>query len=187
MYEKELKSITKNGFLVPILVREKDDAFEIIDGEHRWKAGKALGMSEIPVNNLGVVKDSDAKTLTVLLNEIRGKAESGLMADLMKDLEGELGRLNLEDIMPFASFELDNLLDTAGLDFDIKDDPDGGLDAEGFRRVSYNLPEGVADQLEAQVKRFKQWLHPDDNPKDVSPVQAIEAMCQHLSQIEHLG
>jgi ParB/RepB/Spo0J family partition protein len=41
------RSITDDGFTSPILVQEKTR--EIVDGEHRWRAAKALGYTEIPV------------------------------------------------------------------------------------------------------------------------------------------
>ena len=42
-------SIKQYGMLQPILVTPKDDFYEIIAGERRWRAAKLAGLTEIPV------------------------------------------------------------------------------------------------------------------------------------------
>ena len=42
-------SIKQYGMLQPILVTPKDDFYEIIAGERRWRAAKMAGIKEIPV------------------------------------------------------------------------------------------------------------------------------------------
>ena len=42
-------SIKTYGIINPILVRKKDDKYEIIAGERRFRAAKLLGLTEIPV------------------------------------------------------------------------------------------------------------------------------------------
>ena len=41
-------SIKQYGMLQPILVTPKDDFYEIIAGERRWRAAKAAGLKEVP-------------------------------------------------------------------------------------------------------------------------------------------
>lgn len=64
---EELKSsIKEKGILQPILVRTKNDRFEIVAGERRFRAAQALGLEEVPV----VVKDvSDEEALVLALIE----------------------------------------------------------------------------------------------------------------------
>lgn len=47
------ESIKQHGIVQPLVVTKKDDYFEIIAGERRWRAAKKAGLKEIPV----VVKD----------------------------------------------------------------------------------------------------------------------------------
>ena len=51
--EEELKeladSIKEYGILQPLLVQKKDDHYEIIAGERRWRAAKLAGLTEVPV------------------------------------------------------------------------------------------------------------------------------------------
>lgn len=47
------ESIKQFGVLQPILVQKKDDYYEIITGERRWRAAKLAGIKEVPV----IIKD----------------------------------------------------------------------------------------------------------------------------------
>ena len=47
------ESIKQFGVLQPILVLKKDDYYEIIAGERRWRAAKLAGIKEVPV----IIKD----------------------------------------------------------------------------------------------------------------------------------
>lgn len=42
-------SIKQYGLLQPILVQDRDDYYEIIAGERRWRAAKLAGLKEVPV------------------------------------------------------------------------------------------------------------------------------------------
>src|SRR5215208_1627725 len=50
-------SIKLQGMLVPLVVREHDDGFELVAGFHRLAAARALGLAEVPV----VVRDADTE------------------------------------------------------------------------------------------------------------------------------
>ena len=43
------ESIKQFGVLQPLLVQERDDYYEIIAGERRWRAAKMAGVKEVPV------------------------------------------------------------------------------------------------------------------------------------------
>lgn len=64
---KELReSIEQWGVLEPILIRRKEDRFEIISGERRWRACQDLGLEEIPC----IIKDvSDEESFKLSLTE----------------------------------------------------------------------------------------------------------------------
>ncbi|MDP7128931.1 MAG: ParB/RepB/Spo0J family partition protein [Planctomycetota bacterium] len=42
------RSIAEHGILEPIVVRRKEDRYEIISGERRWRASQAIEMEEVP-------------------------------------------------------------------------------------------------------------------------------------------
>ncbi len=47
--EELAQSIRHYGILQPLLVQKKDDFYEIIAGERRWRAAKLAGLKEVPV------------------------------------------------------------------------------------------------------------------------------------------
>ena len=55
-------SIKEHGLLQPIIVRRKGNGFyEIIAGEHRWRACKEAGLVEVPV----IIKDMDDRSASL--------------------------------------------------------------------------------------------------------------------------
>lgn len=95
-FEKEKKSITELGFLGSVLVREHNvkGYYQILDGEHRWKALKELGYTKVTIENIGEISDEEAKLLTVLINNLRGKDDVFKRAKILEALqEGQLSLL----------------------------------------------------------------------------------------------
>lgn len=64
-YENVKRSLEINGYAQPILVREKDGGYEIIDGQHRYLAAKELGYQKIYIYDVGEISDEDAKAMTI--------------------------------------------------------------------------------------------------------------------------
>ena len=56
------ESIKNYGIINPILVRQKDDKYEIIAGERRFRAAKKIGLTEVPV----IVKSVDEQLVAEL-------------------------------------------------------------------------------------------------------------------------
>lgn len=60
------ESIKQFGVIQPLIVQKRDDYFEIIAGERRWRAAKIAGLKEIPV----IIKDySDEEIMEIALIE----------------------------------------------------------------------------------------------------------------------
>lgn len=60
------ESIKEYGVLQPLLVQKRNDYYEIIAGERRWRAAKEAGLKEVPV----VVRDySKQRTMEIALIE----------------------------------------------------------------------------------------------------------------------
>ena len=59
-------SIRQFGVIQPLIVQKRDDYYEIIAGERRWRAAKLAGLKEIPV----IIKDySDEEIMEIALIE----------------------------------------------------------------------------------------------------------------------
>src|SRR3972149_1786572 len=46
-------SIKQRGLIQPIVVRQKDDQYELVTGERRWRAAKLAGLEKIPAILVG--------------------------------------------------------------------------------------------------------------------------------------
>ena len=112
--EKLRESIREFGFVDPIDVRsgDEDGAFtengepyyEIIGGEHRWIAAKAEGLTEVRINDLGLMDDDTAKKLCIVLNETKGKPDEERLAGIISDLNSRSVDLS---VLPYDQSTLD--------------------------------------------------------------------------------
>lgn len=106
------KSLQHYGQVLEILVRPDPDnkgKFIIIDGEHRFNHAD----KEVYVNVVHGLNENDAKKLTVILNETRGKADLIELSELLSQLNDELDTEELKTGLPFTEEELSNLLEIA--------------------------------------------------------------------------
>ncbi|MCX7795558.1 MAG: ParB/RepB/Spo0J family partition protein [bacterium] len=61
------ESIKKKGILQPILVRRKDNEYEIIAGERRYQSAKLIGMNKVPVIVIDA-NDQEAYEISLIEN-----------------------------------------------------------------------------------------------------------------------
>jgi len=110
--------ITKDGYLQPILVRKKENYYEIIDGYHRWLCCKEAGYTEIECVIVDV-NDRNAKLLTLAMNNLRGSPEEDLLKKVIEDLENDMDLTEICLETGFSKKELEKLLEE---DIEIKED-----------------------------------------------------------------
>lgn len=110
--------IGQKGLAVPITVRRRGDgAYEIVDGEHRWRICKELGLKEMPC----VVQDyndAEAKIKTIQLNYMRGQVIPYKLAELIYDLDKEITLSDLAQRLPYDEKQLENNLELLNLPAD---------------------------------------------------------------------
>ncbi len=85
-----MASIQEKGILEPILVRKKDDRFEIIAGERRYMAAKSIGLAEVPCIEKNV-SDNEAMELALIENMQRKDLDAFEEADGLKSLSDQYG------------------------------------------------------------------------------------------------
>ena len=112
-YEKVKQSISLNGFMSPVIVRqiEGEDGFTIVDGEQRATAAQDLGYKEIPVYNLGFISEEDAKAKTIW-------AEVSVQFDQIQlaPLAMELNEVGIE--LPYSEKQMQDFKELCSFDFD---------------------------------------------------------------------
>ena len=102
MLARERASIEKFGFISTLLVRDIDDGErEIIDGEHRWRVARELGMEELPCWSVGKVSDLVAKELTLALREIHGEHDPARVQAILRDI-AKSEPTSLRNILPYS-------------------------------------------------------------------------------------
>ena len=162
MFERQQKSIQQMNFLDPCLVRTGNEEgdfghYQILDGEHRWRAAQKVGESEVSVINLGTVPDIEAKKLTILLNDLRGENERTRMAALINELvEHAADDVDqLKETLPFTEAEFNAFAEMTIFDWSTLDDanPDT-TPSEGPTLIdlSFKVPAAVAEDLRRAMK-----------------------------------
>jgi hypothetical protein len=101
-----LRSMKEDGFTQPIICQKNRI---IVDGEHRWRAGKELGYKEIPVVFVDMSQEQ-MKIATLRHNRARGSEDVELTAELFRDLE-KLGALDwAKDSLKLTDVEVDRIM-----------------------------------------------------------------------------
>lgn len=161
MYSKELQSIKDHGFIDPLTVRRlAADRYEIIDGEHRWRAARDLSYERVPCYVIDV-DEVDAKKLTILLNELRGQAQPAELGALLKDLMTDGTVESLLEELPFTPEFVQGLVDLPPLP-GLPGAPASGATSSGAdgpekRWVErlYRMPLAAAEVLGQAIERAK--------------------------------
>lgn len=104
------ENLRKFGFLIPIITNKN---LVIADGEHRLKAAKNLGMTDVPIIRLDV-DEIDRRILRQVLNKLRGEHSTSLDAaefsflldnNKLDALSALLGQNKFEKSMMLAQIE----------------------------------------------------------------------------------
>lgn len=188
-YQAAIESITTYGFIDPITARphpDQENAYQVIDGEHRYKAAQELGIENVPITLIHVT-DAQAKKLTIILNETRGRADTIDLATLLDNLAQDLNPDELINALPYTQAELDELLSMGSFDWDehltdAADTPHTNHDKSDFTTLRILIPNDAMTVLQQARERVTEHatLH-DDEP--IAWGQVIEALAaEYLAQ-----
>ena len=102
------RSINEDGFTQPVIVHRQSK--EIVDGEHRWRAAREMGMTQIPVVFVDMT-DEQMRIATLRHNRARGSEDAALSIEVLRDLQ-ELGASAwAQDSLMMSDAEMNLLLD----------------------------------------------------------------------------
>lgn len=103
-----IKSMTEDGFTQPIVALKGEKV--IVDGEHRWRAAKKLGLDTVPVVFVDMTLEQ-MRISTLRHNRARGSEDTALSAEVLRDLR-ELGALDwAQDSLMLDDEEMRIILD----------------------------------------------------------------------------
>lgn len=160
MFAKALESIQEFGFIDPLTVRPHGAQFEIIDGEHRYKAGCDLGMEVFPAFVIAAT-DTQARKLTLVLNELHGQASPDLLSSLLKDLENDLGTDELLKGLPYTDDVLKSFIDLPPLpalgtvETSSPTAPGSEEPKERWVEKTYRMPKSAAGVLDDALEKIR--------------------------------
>ena len=193
MYAKAIESIHQFGFVDPITVRPGGQfAFQIIDGEHRWRAAQAhsdhcirnkkgeytehIGMRRVPITDLGEIDDAIAKQLTIVLNETRGEYKPKEMGALLTSLLAAEPLPKLLEVLPFTPEKFQELAELPNINWDDLTGSKGhgggsgsGGRAEKWVERVYRLPADAAATIDKALREARE----DDSTPDWRSLQTI--------------
>jgi hypothetical protein len=106
IYQFLKKSIKKRGFLDPVIVNKNG---VIIDGEHRHKALKELGATEVEVKVLDIT-DAECKAETVNLNLTKGTFDADKLGKILLELDNEWGKEVLKENLVMEQKQIDSAI-----------------------------------------------------------------------------
>lgn len=192
-FQAEIESITGNGFLAPILVRPLGQKYQVIDGEHRLRALKQIfdtkmsGAKNVP--DLAAARkipaividadDAQAKRLTIIMNETRGRADLAKLGELLSEISLDIPKEDLMLGLPYTEAQIDELMDIATFDWNSLEIPvtdselDNANEEEGMYKIAATLNPETAEKWKALLNDFKNEL-----PKE--PKSAAGAMIARL-------
>lgn len=136
-------SIKEHGVLQPIIVTKKDDYYQIIAGERRWRASKLAGLKTIPA----IVRDYDEKKIrevSLIENIQRENLNPVETAKALKELM-EVHNLTQEELSKTLGKSRSSIANTVrilSLDERVIDLVSEGKLTEGHARNLASLPNG---------------------------------------------
>ncbi len=146
-----IASIKEKGFLQPVLVRKVADGYELIAGERRLRAAKALKLSEIPAM-VKSVKDEEAMVISLIENiqreELNPIEEAHAFQRLISDFN--FTQDNVAQQVGKDRTTVNNMLRLLKLPHEIQQSISDGIISMGHARALLAL-----DNLSEQIKLFK--------------------------------
>jgi len=184
---KEAEAFKRFGVIRSVLVRQVGKSrWSIVDGEHRYKILKEAGMTRIQVRDLGNISDEEAKTLTVVLNEIKGSPDFIKSAELFAAIKN----YTVEDIssfLPYKSVELQTMIDAVGFDFSEYGSPtDPFADDTGpaYATIVCRVPKDESPALDAAAEVAATRLGIDDRNDAVKYGRVFSALLKGAVEIQ---
>lgn len=185
-YAKLLESMTEFGFIDPLLARPcpVHPDFEIVGGEHRWRAARELGYVELPVI-IRQMTDPIARKISLIDNELHGQADPVELGSLLRELNSSFDGSELLIGLPFTGEILAGFLDYSSLptlpavspDTPPSDSPAevdaAGKGEERWVERTYRMPASVAAVLDDALARARVNLDPD--AKDFEALEILAA------------
>lgn len=179
-------NLKRNGQIENIIVRELDTgAFEVVNGNHRYRAMQQLGADKVIACNLGVISLAEAQRIAIETNETRFPTDHLKLSGLMKELAASTSLAELAETMPFSLRELELMAGIGEFDWKTYDGGEpghgagagvGGGEDEPFVELSYRVPKDVAALFEEELGRIKKAIGKETGNAFIDDIRALECL-----------
>lgn len=167
------QSIQKQGLIQPLTVRPKNDKYEIIAGERRWRACQRIGKTEVPVI-IQHVSDETALALALIENLQRQNLNPIEEAFALQRLidEFSLTHQQIAEILGNSRGHISNQLRLLQLEPEVQTLLSKGLISVGHARCLVGLDTNtqieIAEKIHQQqwsVRTTEKWLQSLNQPR----------------------
>ena len=170
--EELASSIAQYGIIQPLLVQKRDDYYEIIAGERRWRAARKAGLKEVPVI-LKDYSDKEAVEISLIENiqrEDLNPIEEALAYERLIN-EFEMTQEQVAGRVSKSRSAVTNSLRLLKLEADIRGMLISGELSEGHARAILGLPDPEAQRTLAE-RVVKEKLSVRDTEKIVKKLMS---------------
>lgn len=101
--------ISRRGFSAPVLARPHGEGWQIVDGEHRFKIAKELGLPLVPAIIVDL-DETEARVKTLQMNGLRGENDPAMLARLLAELNRSQAAKKLEARLPWSAAEIEGIV-----------------------------------------------------------------------------
>jgi len=114
-FRKLKAEIKERGFKGAVLARPHPPGYQIVDGEHRWRIARELGLAEVPCM-VSQMDEREARIKTLQMNGLRGENNPDALARLLSDLRDYFSADELSKCLPWSSEEINQIVAAAAKD-----------------------------------------------------------------------
>ena len=186
--EKKLKDLIenfkRNGQVENIIIRElAKNKYEVVNGNHRLDALKALGIEMAVVYNKGKINKAEAVRLAIETNETKFPNDNIKLAEAITELSEKYPIEDLVKTMPYSNAELNNLLNIVNFDWEDFNTHKVEDDNEFNKTIKIKVNKDILDRWNELRNKFGNVLGYDNDSK-VFEFAVIEALNIPLTSLE---
>lgn len=178
-YQNVVKSLRINGLQQPIMVRELNGKYVIVDGEQRYTAAKELGFEEIYIYNFGEISDEDAKATTIWM-EVQVPFDQIDLAPIVLELnengfELPFTDIEIADFKSLSEFDFNKEYDVNAYDDSKKEDK------EKVKQLNIKLSPEQFEEITEAIKAMVE----SENIGEAHALELLVAMGYEKYQAEN--
>jgi ParB family transcriptional regulator, chromosome partitioning protein len=176
------ESLDKRGQFQELVCRPsrmEEGAFEILDGEHRYKHLSEIPGRIVAINVLLNLTDAEAQQITAIADLTRGNFNKIKFAKMLKEIQKELN----DDTgvgLPYTDNELDEIIKLADVDWDSfdKNEEEEGNTGQQSIWVDFKakIPTDAVDVVNQAYERISKEA-PFHKDKSIAFGQFVERLC----------